>query len=65
MTRSVDMFEEAFLPSLLGFAAVGLGFWIHSTIAESEANLSERSVGCEYMFRFACQLHPQTQQGDG
>jgi hypothetical protein len=28
MSRSVDMVEEAFLPSLLGFAAVGLGLWI-------------------------------------
>jgi hypothetical protein len=28
MSRSVDMFQEAFLPSLLGFAAVGLGLWI-------------------------------------
>ncbi len=28
MSRSVDMFEEAFLPSLLGFAAVVLGLWL-------------------------------------
>lgn len=28
MSRSVDMFVEAFLPSLLGFAAAGVGFWM-------------------------------------
>jgi hypothetical protein len=28
MSRSVDMFSEAFLPSLLGFASVGCGYWI-------------------------------------
>ena len=28
MSRSVDMFVEAFLPSLLGFAAVGAGYWM-------------------------------------
>jgi hypothetical protein len=28
MSRSVDMFVEAFLPSLFGFAAVGTGFWM-------------------------------------
>jgi hypothetical protein len=28
MSRSVDMFEEAFLPSLLGFALAGLGVWL-------------------------------------
>ena len=28
MSRSVDMFDEAFLPSLVGFAAVGAGVWM-------------------------------------
>ncbi len=28
MSRSVDMFEEALLPSILGFASAGLGFWL-------------------------------------
>jgi hypothetical protein len=28
MSRSVDMFSEAFLPSLLGFASVGCGYWM-------------------------------------
>jgi hypothetical protein len=28
MSRSVDMFTEAFLPSLLGFAASGFGLWM-------------------------------------
>ena len=28
MSRSVDMFVEAFLPSLLGFAAIATGYWM-------------------------------------
>lgn len=28
MSRSVDMFVEAGLPSLLGFAAIGAGGWM-------------------------------------
>lgn len=28
MSRSVDMFTEALLPSVLGFAAIGVGLWI-------------------------------------
>ena len=28
MSRSVDMFTEAFLPSLLGFASSGFGVWL-------------------------------------
>lgn len=28
MSRSVDMFREAFLPSLLGLAIAGLGVWL-------------------------------------
>ena len=28
MSRSVDMFMEAFLPSTLGFIVAGLGFWM-------------------------------------
>ena len=28
MSRSVDMFVEAFLPSILGFVTAGLGIWL-------------------------------------
>ena len=28
MSRSVDFFSEAFLPSLAGFALASLGFWL-------------------------------------
>jgi hypothetical protein len=28
MSRSVDMFSEAFLPSLLGFALMCCGYWL-------------------------------------
>ena len=28
MSRSVDMFTEAFLPSLLALAPIGLGCWL-------------------------------------
>ena len=28
MSRSVDMFVEAFLPSILGFVAAGFGIWL-------------------------------------
>lgn len=30
MSRSVDMFVEAFLPSLIGFASAGAGLLIYS-----------------------------------
>ena len=29
MSRSVDMFKEAFLPSLLGYVASGVGLWMY------------------------------------
>ena len=38
MSRSVDMFREAFLPSLLGLAVAGLGVWLFGKGGDATRN---------------------------